>query len=242
MNAEHTEHLSELRVGALLATEETEALAIRGEIFAARKTMERQQEASQHPPLRPVASGRRVLIVGCGSLAAGDDSAGLEIVRRLSELGDCGCALRTETAPGLGLLDAFSLADVILFVDAVTSGGVPGTLYLTSLPSKELEPRALGSLSNHGWGLAEALKLAHALGRTIHGLFLLGIEAGTVTQGAPRSPAVEQAVNLVVERIAQLKSLLLSDGLSGIIGIRSFCPNDRSFPGNAGLGFLALSH
>ena len=179
------------------------------------------------------ASDGRLLIVGCGNPDAGDDNAGLEIVRRVSELGGCGCDLRAETAPGVALLDVFPLAEVILFVDAVTSGGVPGTLYLTSLPSKELEPKALGSLSGHGWGLAEALKLARALGRTIPRLFLLGIEAGTVAQGAQRSPAVEQAIALVVERIPDLKSLILT---SAVIGTRSFSPFDRSFPGNPGFG------
>jgi hydrogenase maturation protease len=180
------------------------------------------------------ASASRLLIVGCGNPAAGDDSAGIEIIRRLREQGDCGCDLRTETGPGVGLLDVFHLADVILFVDAVTSGGVPGTLYLTPLSSKELESRALRSLSSHGWGLAEALKLVHALRRSIPRLFLLGIEAGTVAQGAPRSPAVEQAIALVVERIPHLKSLLLVDNSPGIIGTRTFSPDDRSFPGNAG--------
>jgi hydrogenase maturation protease len=180
------------------------------------------------------AIGSRLLIVGCGNPAAGDDSAGIEIVRRLGELGDRGCDLRTETGPGVELLDVFPLADTILFVDAVTSGGVPGTLYLSSLPARDLESRALGSLSSHGWGLVEALKLVHALGRTLPRLFLLGIEAGTVAQGAPRSPVVEQAIALVVERIPHLKSLLLADNSPGIIGTRTFSPVGRSFPGNAG--------
>ena len=166
----------------------------------------------------------RLLIVGCGNPEAGDDSVGLEVVRRLGELGDCGCDLRVETAPGVELLDVFPLAEVILFVDAVTSGAPPGTLYLTSLPSKELESRALGSLSTHGWGLAEVLKLAHSLGRKIPRLFLLGIEAGTVAQSASRSPAVEQAIMLVVERISDLRSLLLtSEGLE----LQSFPPGDQ---------------
>jgi len=169
-----------------------------------------------------------MLIVGCGNADAGDDSAGLEIVRRLGELGDCGCDLRAETAPGVGLLDLFPLTEVILFVDAVSSGRVAGTLYLTSLPSEEIEGRALGALSSHGWGLAEVLELAHALGRNIPRLFLLGIEVGTVAQGAARSAAVEQAVGLVVERISDLRSLLLA---SEVNVTRSFDPGDRSFPG-----------
>jgi len=170
----------------------------------------------------------RLLIVGCGNPDAADDSAGLEIVRRLRQLGDCGCDLREETAAGLELLDLLPLADAIVFVDAVTSGGVPGALFLTSLPSKELEPRALGSLSSHGWGLAEVLKLGQALERTIPRLFLLGIEAGTVAQGGSRSAAVEQAITLVVKRISDLRSLLLT---SEVIALRSFPPGDQSFPG-----------
>jgi hydrogenase maturation protease len=167
------------------------------------------------------------LIVGCGNPDAGDDSAGVEIVRRLSALGDCGCDLRAEAAPGVELLDIFPLADVILFVDAVSSGGAPGTLHLTSLPSKELQPRALGSLSSHGWSLGETLELARAMGRNIPRLFLLGIEAGTVAQGAPHSPAVEQAIALVVGKISDLRLLLLA---SDVLAARSFPPGDRSFP------------
>ena len=188
---------------------------------------EEQQKVSRHPGLKRAANGR-LLIVGCGNPTAGDDGAGIEIVCRLTDLGGCGCELRAETGPGVGLLDLLPLADVILLVDAVTSGGVPGTLYLTSLPCKDLEPRALGSLSGHGWGLVETLELANALGRALPRLVLLGIEAGTVTQGAPRSAAVEQAIALVVERMPDLKFLLLA---SEIIGTSSFSPHDRSFPG-----------
>ena len=177
-----------------------------------------------------VANANRMMIVGCGNPDAGDDSVGLEIVRRLGELGDCGCDLRAEPAPGIELLELFPLADVILFVDAVVSGGAPGTLYLTSLPSKELEVEALGSLSSHGWGLGEVVKLAEALGRSMPRLYLLGIEAGTVAQGAARSDAVEGAIALVVERVSALKLLLLT---SEVLSIRSFPPSDNSFPGPA---------
>jgi hydrogenase maturation protease len=115
-------------------------------------------------------------------------------------------------------------------VDAVVSGGAPGAIYLTSLPSKKLEPRALGSVSSHGWEITEVLKLAKALGRTVPRLYLLGVEATTVAAGASRSAAVEQAMALVVERIDPLKHLLLTCELSSF---RIFPPNDDSFPGPA---------
>ena len=170
----------------------------------------------------------RIMIVGCGNPDAGDDSVGLEIVRRLREQGGCGCELRTETAPGVDLLELFPLADVIVFVDAVVSGVDPGTIHLTSLPSTELESRALGSLSFHGWGVGEVLKLANALGRPAPRLFLLGIEAGTLAEGAPRSAAVDQAIDLLVERVSALKLLLQR---FEVPPIRRFFPDDQSFPG-----------
>ena len=170
----------------------------------------------------------RLMIIGCGNPDAGDDSVGPEIVRRLRAQGDCGCDLRAEPAPGVDLLDLFPLADVIVFVDAVVGGGIPGTIYLTSLPSKELEPRALGSLSSHGWGLGEALKLAGALRRPVPRIYLLGVEAATVAEGAPRSSAVEEAIALVVEKFSALELLLRTSEVSFM---RRFHPKDHSFPG-----------
>jgi len=46
------------------------------------------------------ASPSRLLVVGCGNPAAGDDGAGVEIVRRLSELGDCGCRPASRNRAG----------------------------------------------------------------------------------------------------------------------------------------------
>lgn len=175
-----------------------------------------------------IENTNRLLIVGCGNPDAGDDSAGLEIIRRLRERGDCGCDLRAEPRPGVDLLELFSLADVILFVDAVVSGGAAGTIYLTPLPSKDVEPRALGSLSSHGWGIREVLDLANALRRPVPRLFLLGVEAAAVACGAPRAAAVEEALALIVERISALRLLLLTPE---VLSSRSFHPNNRSFPG-----------
>ena len=172
-----------------------------------------------------------MLVVGCGNPLAGDDSAGVEIVRRLGDLKDCGCDLRSEPASAIDLLDLFSLADILLIVDAMAGGNAPGTLILTPLPSKELERRTISSVSHHVWDLSEAIGLARALGHQIPRLFLLGVEAGTVSQGAPRSAVVEQAISLVVQRFSNLRSLLLSNTSPDEIGIRSFPPGDSSFPG-----------
>lgn len=176
-------------------------------------------------------AGVRVRVVGCGNPWAGDDSVGLEIVRRLRAQGESECDLVVLPQPGVELLDALQGADVILFIDAISSGAPPGSLHLTPLPSPAVQPRTLSALSGHGWGLAEMVGLTAALGRRTPRLVLLGIELATVEPGAPRSEAVEAAVQTVVEKFSVLRAMLTEGDADRWPSGRLFLPSDVSFPG-----------
>lgn len=152
----------------------------------------------------------RLLIFGCGNVLAGDDGAGREIVRRLREKGDCGVELQESSQAGVDLLQSFDRADIILFVDAVSSGAPPGTLHLVPPPWTGLKPRGLRWLSSHGWGLTETLAMARALGRRVPRMLLLGVEIETVSPNAQRSAAVEEAIELVVGKVPSLISMVVN--------------------------------
>lgn len=191
-------------------------------------------DASAELASRTSRSGKlpRLRVVGCGNLLAGDDGAGVEVVERLSEARQLtGCQLCSLASDGVDLLEMFPAADVILFVDAVTSGAPAGTLHLVPLLSGEVVPRAISSLSSHGWGIVETLKLARALGRPIPRVMLLGVEIGEVTPGAPRSPAVKRGLALIVQRFSRLQSLLVDADSLLWRSARHFLPDDVSFPG-----------
>ena len=193
----------------------------------------------------------RLLVVGCGNLLAGDDGAGVEVVERLVEAGVEGCQLCLMPSGGVDLLEMFPAADVVLFVDAVTSGAPVGTLHLVPLPpagsvssgDKDMSggdgdiaatvvvPRAVSSLSSHGLGLLEAFELARALGRRVPRIVLLGVEIGEVTQGAPRSIAVERALATIVLGFSRLQALASDPDSSLWRAARQFTPEDPSFPG-----------
>ncbi len=190
----------------------------------------------------------RLLVIGCGNPLAGDDSAGVEILRRLRAREDCECELRAMPEAGVELLESLEEAEVILFLDAVSSGAPPGTLHLVPLPWAGIEPRALGALSSHGWGLAETLALAQALGRrapfrTETGraprLVLLGVEIARVSIGAERSAAVEEAIEVVVKNFSRLLSLVNREESAGWrcprrfspAGYEAGLPGEISFPG-----------
>ena len=178
--------------------------------------------------------GVRLRVVGCGNPYAGDDSVGLEIVRRLRAGGDGDCELLEMPQAGVELLNLLEDAEAILFVDAVSSGAPPGTLHLAPLPSPGIEPRTLGSLSSHGWGLAEMLGLAGVLGRQVPRLVLLGVEVGTVEPGRARTPAVEEAIQTVVEKFTEFRALLTEPEKDDWRSPRRFLPGDTSFPGGSG--------
>lgn len=175
----------------------------------------------------------RLLVIGCGNPMAGDDSVGVEILRRLRAQADGFCQLRELPHANVELLELFDTADVILFLDAVVSGAPPGTLHLVPLPSPSLAPRALGPLSSHGWGLAETLELARALGRRAPHLVLLGVEIARVSLDARRSPPVEEAIGVVVEKFSRLRACLLERGAACWQRPRRFAPTDASFPGES---------
>ena len=152
----------------------------------------------------------RLLVFACGNVLAGDDGAGREIVRRLREKGDCGVEFQESLQAGVDLLQSFDKADIILFVDAVSSGAPPGTLHLVSLPWAGLEPRGVGSLSSHGWSLKETLELARALGKRVPRMLLLGVEVETISPNARRSKMVEEAIELIVRKFPGLVSSVMN--------------------------------
>jgi Ni,Fe-hydrogenase maturation factor len=194
----------------------------------------------------------RLFVIGCGNAMAGDDSFGVEFVRRLSDAakGESECTFLAASNAGPELLDIFQQADVVLFADAVSfvsirdgvaGGSWPaGTLHLVPLPRHGgqawagMESRGLATLSNHGWSLGETLRLAETLGRRLPQLLLLGVELEDVAPGAPRSHVVESALERAVEAFPLLLALARDPDASvwsAVAEPRHFTPDDDRFPG-----------
>jgi hydrogenase maturation protease len=130
-------------------------------------------------------------IIGCGNPSCGDDAAGLLVAARLRALGIN--ATPCTTAPDLAGED-----DVIL-VDAMQSGAAPGSIRVWDGPEV---PRAIGvRCSTHGFGVADAVAIARAIGRAPARLRVYGIEGATFGPGTEVSPAVDGAIEIVVASI-----------------------------------------
>jgi hydrogenase maturation protease len=157
---------------------------------------------------------RRVLVVGCGNPDAGDDAVGIVAVRAARE--------RLETLPGVrvvegaigpDLTDLLADTDAAVLVDAVRTPGArrePGTLVRVEAgPDGSLAD--LGPpLSSHGFGIAEAVALAAALGHAPR-VVVVGLEAADVTVGRPLSQSAQAMLPELV-RTVLAEAARLSEG------------------------------
>ena len=129
-------------------------------------------------------------MIGVGS-GFGDDAAGLAVVELLSrtEL-PAGVTIGCCARPLPDLLDAFDDAEAVVLVDATRGAGPPGHVHRVEEASIARDP----ARSCHGFGVAEALALARALGRAPRRVAWVGIEAGACRPGQPSSGAVQRAL------------------------------------------------
>jgi hydrogenase maturation protease len=141
-----------------------------------------------------------IRVIGIGS-PFGDDRAGLEVAARLAGLAAPDLDVIRADRPGVDLVELLRGVDAAIVVDAVRSGAPAGTLHdldLSAVPHVRLR-----YLSSHGFGVAEALALAQALGRMPGRGRLIGIEVADV--GSPScarlSPAIERALDDALGRV-----------------------------------------
>ncbi len=152
----------------------------------------------------PIAQAPKIVVLGLGNTILSDDGAGvraLEAMRRDS-----------RTPPGVDLIDGgtkglelacfASDAAQLLLLDAVDVGEAPGTVVRIS--GSELLGLPAGR-TVHELGLADLLATLHLVAMQPIEIVLLGVQPATTGLGTTLSPAVEAAIELLVdEAFAQL--------------------------------------
>ncbi|HLW66986.1 MAG TPA: hydrogenase maturation protease [Gemmataceae bacterium] len=152
-----------------------------------------------------------IRIVGVGS-PNGDDAVGREIVRylrgRLAENSNIECF---EIEGGQRLLELLDGRGTLILIDAITNGGLHGTVERIKWPDSRLETLSPGS--THALRLAEALQLAAALGLlppetmifaiAIDASASLGHRAGLSLELACRVPEIVREIEAELTRGAR---------------------------------------
>ncbi|HSL10341.1 MAG TPA: hydrogenase maturation protease [Actinomycetota bacterium] len=148
----------------------------------------------------------RVRVIGVGNPDAGDDAVGLLAARavadRLEGLADVEVI---EAGIGPRVVDLLREPglEVAIVIDAVRTPGarrMPGSLIRTEV-GLDGQPLEVGSaISSHGFGVAESVGLAAALGSPTR-VIVHGVEAGEVRIGAPLHPSVRCALRPLVDAV-----------------------------------------
>ena len=152
------------------------------------------------------------LVLGIGNEWATDDGVGPQVVRRVQQ----SWAVRGRNAtrevgfvvmarPDLSLLEHLTGVHRLIVVDAVVSGAAPGTLHRQVWRPGATESRGVERASSHGFGVAELLQMAAALGKLPRLVELWGIEIASTEPGAGLTPTVARAAD---EIAAQLRGTL----------------------------------
>ena len=148
---------------------------------------------------RPTKVGRSI-IIGVGNPQRGDDSAGLLVSNALRNRVPPGVEVIDRDGEATNLIDAWTGAESVILIDAVSSGAPPGFIHEVDARAATV-PSDFFSCSTHSFGVAEAIELSRALGTLPPRFRIFGIEGAVFEVGAEISPEAEAAVEETVSRV-----------------------------------------
>lgn len=131
----------------------------------------------------------------------GDDAVGPVVLDHLAGRVGADIVLVESVGDATHLLESWRDARFAVVIDAVVSGGVPGTVH--RIDGKGGLPSTWRSASTHLVGVAEAIELGAAVGVLPDELVVYGIEIAAVAPGVELSPEVVATVEETVEAIVQ---------------------------------------
>lgn len=148
----------------------------------------------------------RLLVIGVGNPFRGDDAAGLRAARLLKGLETSNIAIVEHSGEGASLMETWKGSDVVILIDAVSSGQPPGTIHRLD-PVHNPLPAEMFQNSTHAFSLPQAIEMARALGQLPLRLLVYGIEGGNFQAGAELSPEVSKALpNVALQVREEVKS------------------------------------
>ncbi len=142
-----------------------------------------------------------IKVIGVGNDWRGDDAAGLLVARSLRQELPPEVEICESPESASTLQDLWQDAAGVIVVDAVVSGGSPGTIYRFDAHAPGATFPVSHSPSTHGWGLSEALAMGKVFQNFPPRLIIYGIEGKNFTLVKEVSPAVAAAIPETARRI-----------------------------------------
>jgi hydrogenase maturation protease len=160
----------------------------------------------------------QVLIAGVGNIFLGDDGFGVEVLRRIAELGvpENVCA-RDFGIRGFDLVYALMEEwDLVILVDVTERGGAPGHLYVIEHAAEDRSEAGQTSLDPHGMHPVRALGLVRTMGSQAPPMIVIGCEPEDLG-GEEGKMGLSDAVTAVVDQAAALALRMAAERASAAV-------------------------
>jgi hydrogenase maturation protease len=148
----------------------------------------------------------KVLVLGIGNPVRTDDGVGIRIAEALKQETVGSTVDIKNGISGLDILGAITDYDRIIVVDAIRTGGEPGTIYRLS-PEDPGFQKSLHAFSTHDMDFLSTIELGKSIfaGRMPKDIIIIAVEADDITTVSDRcTPRVEKAVPKAVHVIKGL--------------------------------------
>jgi hydrogenase maturation protease len=134
------------------------------------------------------------LVLGIGNLLMTDDSVGVRLVQQLAAdyRFPAGVTVLDGGTLGLDLLPHLEGVERLLVIDAVETGGAPGTL--VRLSGEEIPLALATKVSPHQMGLKDLLTVADLQGHVPAEMVLWGVQPASIEMEMTLSPPVAAAL------------------------------------------------
>jgi hydrogenase maturation protease len=147
-----------------------------------------------------------VSVIAVGNRYRSDDGVGAAVLARLANrfAGDSRVRLIEADGEPAGLMQSWEGSSYVWVIDAVSSGGLSGTLHEVDVQRLgAFDDRSTGIGGGHVLGVREAVDLARALGLLPTEMRVLGIEGASFDNGEGLTPAVADAVVQAADVVAR---------------------------------------
>jgi len=154
---------------------------------------------------------KKPLVCGIGNMLMGDDGFAQHVLELLERKG-IDADLRDFGTAALSVANDLCDYDFVIFIDSISGGEPPGTIYEIEVNAFELMDEAgsendsplMFSFSFHDADLKSMLVFAKRIGCFPERVIIIGCEPGSITPTLELSPVVNKAVEKVAARVMEI--------------------------------------
>jgi len=138
----------------------------------------------------------RFAVVGVGNLLLKDEGIGVHIAHALQQIDIPYNVKIIDGGTSPDLPDCLENVDKLIIIDAVKTGGQPGTIYRFHPYDMDIESE--GIISLHELGLAQSLRMMRLMGNEPKETVTIGIEPKEIDWGTELSAELQQKIPEII--------------------------------------------